>query len=182
MCSSDLKDGNVFALDPDKKGAVVWKTVVVKNGTVSNPGALNGIIWGGSADAQNIYYGLTGGGVAALQLATGEKLWHTTFDNGGKRISNAAATTAIPGAIFVGGADGKLRALSTADGKTIWETETAQTFETVNKVPAKGGAISAPGATIANGMVFVGSGYSTVGGIPGNVLLDRKSTRLNSSH
>ena len=26
-------------------------------------------------------------------------------------------------------------------------------------------------AIIANGMVFVGSGYSTVGGIPGNVLL-----------
>ena len=44
-------------------------------------------------------------------------------------------------------------------------------FETVNRVTAKGGSISAPGPTIAGGMVFVGSGYAVLGGTPGNVLL-----------
>jgi polyvinyl alcohol dehydrogenase (cytochrome) len=45
-------------------------------------------------------------------------------------------------------------------------------FDTVNKVPAKGGAMGAPGATVAGGMVFVGSGYGVLGAIiPGNVLL-----------
>lgn len=165
------KDGNVFALDPDKKGAVVWKVVAAENAPGAPLGRLNGIVWGGASDAQNVYYGLSGGGVVALQLATGEKLWHTTFDTGGKRISNAAAATAIPGVVFVGGADGKLHALSPADGKQIWETETARPFDTVNGVAAKGGAIGAPGATVANGMLFIGSGYSTVGGLPGNVLL-----------
>ena len=165
------KDGNVFALDPDKKGAVVWKVVAAQNAPGTPLARLNGIVWGGASDAQNIYYGLSGGGVVALQLATGEKLWHTTFDTGGQRVSNAAAASAIPGVIFAGGADGKLHALSAADGKQIWEAETARAFDTVNKVAAKGGAIGAPGATIVDGMLFVGSGYSTVGGLPGNVLL-----------
>ncbi|HEV2199978.1 MAG TPA: PQQ-binding-like beta-propeller repeat protein [Bryobacteraceae bacterium] len=165
------KDGNVFALDPDRKGAVVWKVVAAQNAPGTPLARLNGILWGGASDPHNIYYGLSGGGVVALQLATGEKLWHTEFDTGGRRISNAAAASGMPGVVFVGGGDGRLRALSTADGKQIWEFETARTFETVNKVQAKGGTIGAPGATIAGGMVFAGSGYSTVGGLPGNVLL-----------
>jgi hypothetical protein len=33
-----------------------------------------------------------------------------------------------------------------------------------------GGSIMAPGPTVAGGMVFVGSGYSTITGQPGNVL------------
>jgi hypothetical protein len=35
----------------------------------------------------------------------------------------------------------------------------AQEFKPVNGVPARGGSIGAGGPTIANGMVFVGSGY-----------------------
>jgi hypothetical protein len=41
----------------------------------------------------------------------------------------------------------------------------------VNKVPAKGGAISSIGPTIAGGMVFIGSGYAVTGSNSGNVLL-----------
>ena len=45
-------------------------------------------------------------------------------------------------------------------------------FETVNKMPARGGLMGAPGPTVADGMVFVGSGYIGVrSGTPGNVLL-----------
>jgi polyvinyl alcohol dehydrogenase (cytochrome) len=77
----------------------------------------------------------------------------------------------MPGVIFQGGSDGKLLALSTADGKTIWQFDTNREFESTNKVATKGGSISAPGPTVAGGMVFVGSGYAVLAGIPGNALL-----------
>jgi polyvinyl alcohol dehydrogenase (cytochrome) len=64
-----------------------------------------------------------------------------------------------------------LHALSTKDGKILWEYDTAHEYETVNKVPAKGGAISAPGPTVVDGMLFIGSGYAVTGANSGNVLL-----------
>jgi polyvinyl alcohol dehydrogenase (cytochrome) len=68
-----------------------------------------------------------------------------------------------------------MRAYSTADGKVLWETNTAQDFQTVNSVPAKGGAINGPGPVIVGGMMFTNSGYAYLGAIggalPGNVLL-----------
>ena len=57
------------------------------------------------------------------------------------------------------------------DVRERWEYDTAHDFETVNKVPAKGGAISAPGPTIVNGMLYIGSGYAVTGANSGNVLL-----------
>jgi polyvinyl alcohol dehydrogenase (cytochrome) len=80
--------------------------------------------------------------------------------------------SAIPGVIFTGGWDGRLDALSTSDGRFLWEFDTAREFTTVNKVQAKGGTIAAPGPTIAGGMLFAGSGYGVFGtDQPGNVLL-----------
>jgi polyvinyl alcohol dehydrogenase (cytochrome) len=170
------KDGNIITLDPDNKGAVVWKTNVAPvdpNATGQNAffARLGGVVWGGAADQQNLYYGLTRGGMVALSLATGKQLWYTPLSKPGTRVNNNAATSLIPGVAFVGGSDGKLHALSTADGKILWEYDTAHEFETVNKVPAKGGAISAPGPTIVNGMLYIGSGYAVTGANSGNVLL-----------
>ena len=83
-----------------------------------------------------------------------------------------AAPTAIPGVVFEGSSNGQLYAVSTADGKQIWDFNTAQELTTVNKVPAHGGAISVSGAVISGGMVFVSSGYAiTSGASGGNVLL-----------
>ena len=65
-----------------------------------------------------------------------------------------------------------LRAYAAADGRVIWETNTAQEFPTVNGVPGKGGSINGPGPVIAGGMLFTNSGYAYIGfGQPGNVLL-----------
>ena len=44
-------------------------------------------------------------------------------------------------------------------------------LDTVNGVPAMGGALNGPGATVAGGIVFVNSGYAAAGFMPGNVLL-----------
>jgi polyvinyl alcohol dehydrogenase (cytochrome) len=168
------KDAYVVALDPDRNGALLWKVNVVP-APPGDPNSLmaitRGIFWGGAADDRNVYYGVQSGGVVAVDLATGKLLWHSTFAKAGRPASNAAAATAISGVVFVAGSDGGLHALSTADGRVLWEYDTNHTFETVNKVPAKGGAINSIGPSIADGMLFVGSGYAVVGTGTGNVLL-----------
>jgi polyvinyl alcohol dehydrogenase (cytochrome) len=160
------KNGDVFALDPDKNGEKLWRINIANK-------ERSGIVWGGAADERNGYYGLSGGGIAAVQLSTGEKLWFNPLTNDpNARFSNAAAATAIPGVAFVGGSDAKLRAVASSDGHLLWETDMNKQFDTVNKVSAKGGAMGAPGATVAGGMLYVGSGYGVLGQIiPGNVLL-----------
>jgi len=165
------KDGQLFALDPDKKGALVWKTKVADNPPGTPLFRVNGIVWGGASDDKAAYYGLSGGGIVAVQLATGEKLWMKPLAPEGTRINNAAAATAMPGVVFIAGTDGKIHALSTADGKMIWEYDSAHPFDTVNKVEAKGGSIASIGPSIVGGMLFVGSGYGVIGGNTGNVLL-----------
>jgi polyvinyl alcohol dehydrogenase (cytochrome) len=171
------KPGDLIALDPDRSGAVIWKKNIGNApNTDTKEGALAAfrqfaIMWGGAADTENAYFGLSGGSVAAVKLATGERAWMTTLAGEGKRVSYNAAVTVIPGVVFVGGNDGTLSALSTKDGHKLWQVETAREFETVNKVPAKGGAISVPGPTIVGGMLFIPSGYGIIGGNTGNVLL-----------
>jgi len=170
-----MKKGRVFALDPDKKGAIVWERQVVeipKGQENSFYALLNGIVWGGAADDENVYYGLQSGGMVALKLATGEVAWRATLSKaGGARVSNSAAATAMPGTVFLAGSDGKLHALSTVDGHVVWEFDTAKPFETVNKVAARGGAIASIGPSIVNGMLYIGSGYAVTGTNSGNVLL-----------
>jgi polyvinyl alcohol dehydrogenase (cytochrome) len=161
------KSGMVWAHDPDREGAVVWKAQLVKKL------ALGMITFGGAADNQNAYFGVRTGGVAAIQLNTGEEKWFTPIEGPatpGPR-GETAAITAIPGAVFSGGWDGILRAFSTADGRQLWEYNTIREYQTVNGVPAKGGSMGAPGPTVADGMLFVGSGYVFAAGTPGNVLL-----------
>jgi hypothetical protein len=76
-------------------------------------------------------------------------------------------------------------AVSAADGTVLWSFDTAQQFETVNRLFAKGGAISVSGAVTVNGMVFVGSGYAVGSGASGGcpptetrrTLLSRRRTK-----
>ncbi len=77
----------------------------------------------------------------------------------------------MPGAVLVGANDGGVRAYSTKDGSILWEFDTNREFTTVNGVPAKGASISGSGPAVGGGMVFVNSGYGSLGGRPGNVLL-----------
>ena len=175
------KDGDVFALDPDRKGALLWRTDVTGRGNVSiaqnqpsgRPGT-GGIIFGGASDGGRAYFGLSGGAggaLVAVDLTTGERAWFYRTAPESERAGNAAAVTAIPGVVFGGGFNGKLVGVSTADGSKLWEYDTVREFTTVNQVPAKGGSMGGPGPTVVGGMLFVGSGYSVTRGTPGNVLL-----------
>jgi polyvinyl alcohol dehydrogenase (cytochrome) len=167
------KQAVVRALDPDKKGTTIWEQDIARG----IGGGAGETVFGGAIDNHTIYFGLhLGNGIVAMDLATGVEKWFRPLPipegtmAGHKGI--VAAVSLIPGVLFAAGMDGVLRAVAPADGTPIWEFNTAQEFETVNKVHAKGGSIGAGGPTIANGMVFVGSGYvGFQNGVPGNVLL-----------
>ena len=172
------KSGVVFGLDPDT-GKTLWQTRVGK-GT-----ALGGVEWGMAADEKNVYAPVsdliarTDGspGLYALELATGKLVWSAPAPQAacawGKskcERAQAAAATAIPGAVFSAAFDGHLRAYSTQDGKIIWDFDTAVERDTVNGVRVAGGSIDATGATIAGGMLLINSGYGSWGQ-PGRLLL-----------
>jgi polyvinyl alcohol dehydrogenase (cytochrome) len=171
------KRGHVIALDPDNNGAELYRVLVSTGAPApTTPPAGGGrggggtIVWGGAADDQNVYYGAGGAGLAALKLGTGEKVWAFASPAGAGNLG--AAPTLIPGVAFQGSGNGRLFAVSTADGKQLWEFNTATEFSTVNKIAAHGGQIASSGAVVSGGMLFIGSGYaisSTASG--GNVLL-----------
>jgi polyvinyl alcohol dehydrogenase (cytochrome) len=183
------KSGMVHAIDPDNKGEIIWSTRVGKGGT------MGGVQWGSAVDPNNVYVALSdigriklnysqatdadpnvGGGMFALSLRNGEKIWYTPPAKCGSRPrcspAQSAAVSAMPGVAFSGSVDGHLRAYSATNGKVIWDFDTVRDFpNTVNKVPARGGSMDGPGAAIAGGMIYVNSGYPTAGGTSGNVLL-----------
>lgn len=173
------KSGQVYGLDPDNQGKIVWEFRAGKGS------ALGGIEWGSAADDQNAYIPVSdvlappaeAGGLFALKIATGEKVWHTPAPKlecttgRGCTGAQSAPVSVIPGVVFSGSVDGHLRAYSTTDGRILWDFNTAKPFETVNKVPAKGGSIDAAGPVIADGLVITNSGYALWRGLPGNVLL-----------
>ena len=173
------KDGRVVALDPDRSGAVVWRVQAVPNPR----NTMVGVLFGGAADARNAYYPLAVGRMVAVDLATGAIRWSVALSDaheqadaprsasGAPSPSFSAAPTVIPGVVFVGGYDGRLIALSTQDGRKLWEFDTARSFRTVNGVSGQGGSMGSAGPTVAGGMLFVGSGYAVTRGTPGNVLL-----------
>jgi len=86
----------------------------------------------------------------------------------------SAALSASSDLVFSGALDGKIRAFDHADGKLLWQSETAIAFETVNGVSGHGGAIDVAGQVLADGWLYVFSGYSMFGQLPGNVLLAYK--------
>jgi polyvinyl alcohol dehydrogenase (cytochrome) len=180
------KSGVVWAFDPDKNGEVVWQTRVGKGGING------GVQWGMASDGELVFAQTSdaviertatarvldstmGGGLSALRVSDGTRAWYAEPPPCGPRPNcspaQSAALTAIPGVLFSGSMDGHLRAYSTRDGKVLWDFDTVRDYDTVNGVKAKGGAIDGPGPIVVNGMVFVNSGYTRMGGIPGNVLL-----------
>ena len=159
------KSGMVWAHDPDKKGELVWKSDISRGQ----------IVFGGAADNDTAYFAMRGGTVAAVRLSDGVEKWATYAppqESMNTHAGFSAAVTVTPGVLFAPGLDGTLRAFSTIDGRPLWQYDTTQDVKTVNGVEAKGGSIGSAGAIVANGMVFVTSGYTGFqGGQPGNLLL-----------
>jgi polyvinyl alcohol dehydrogenase (cytochrome) len=170
---SGQKSGVVHAHDLDRKGAVIWRNEVARR----MMGGGGEIVFGGAVDGQTAYFPLHSGGVVAVQLSDGVEKWFTPMEPPGDALmarhrGQTAAVSVIPGVVFSGGLDGVLRALTASTGRVFWEFNTAQEFETVNGVKAKGGSMGSAGPVVADGMLFVTSGYiGFQNGVPGNVLL-----------
>jgi polyvinyl alcohol dehydrogenase (cytochrome) len=144
-------------------------------------------MWGSAADEANVYVanadgflaraGGLPGGLFAIRSDTGEVVWHAEpkkpacTGTPGCSSAQLAAVTAIPGVVFSGAMDGHLRAYSVADGSIVWDFDTLRDFDTVNSVKAHGGSFSGTGPTVVGNMLYVSSGYASLGGMPGNVVL-----------
>jgi len=160
------KGGVVWAHDPDRKGALVWKTQIPEKESIGE------ITFGGAADDQNAYFGVSSVGVVALRLTDGSKRWVAPVKAAGPRLGIGAALSVAPGVVFSGGYDGILRVFSTKDGELLWQYNMLQEYKTVNGVAAKGGSMGQAGPVVVGGTLFAGSGYYFgARGTPGNVLL-----------
>lgn len=159
------KSGMVWSHDPDAKGSVLWRA----------DSARGQIVFGGALEEGMAYYNFRNGGVAALRVSDGVEKWYTPITPQASMSTHpgfSAAVTAIPGVIFAAGLDGTVHALNAFNGNQIWQFDTAKDFQTVNGVAAHGGSIGSAGVTVANGMLFVTSGFTGFqNGVPGNVLL-----------
>jgi len=177
------KSGVVYALTPDK-GKLIWQTRIGKGGM------LGGIHWGMATDGKNIYAANADNNIAidkrdssikptpgifALDLVTGKLIWSepapACADKKNCFPFNSAAPAVIPGIVFAGSLDGHMRAYSTENGKILWDYNTAIDFETINGIRARGGSLDGPAPVMADGMLYVNSGYGMFGQAGGNVLI-----------
>ena len=170
------KSGMAYALDPDNEGATVWEYR-------AGPGSGVGGVWGAAVGEGLAYVAVGGyfrddtGGIHAIDLETGERVWFTPpqplLCDGGRGCSavQSAAVTAIPGGVFSGSADGGMRFYTAEDGAVVWTFDANRDFETNNGVEANGGSFDGPGPVVAGGMVYILSGNGGFVGSPGNALL-----------
>jgi polyvinyl alcohol dehydrogenase (cytochrome) len=175
------KSGMVYGIDP-VSGAGVWRT------QVGVGGFLGGVEWGMATDGMlyvanaDVFVSENGrSGLFALNPATGKDIWYTPLPKTGCSWTGApcfngqsAAPSATPGVIFAGATDGHERAYAAADGRIVWDFDTAHgTYKTINGVAGQtGGSIDVSSGSLANGMLYVISGYRGIlGGGSNNVLL-----------
>jgi polyvinyl alcohol dehydrogenase (cytochrome) len=182
------KSGVLWALDPDDNGRLIWQR------DVGPGGPLGGIHWGLAWDGKRVFAPINevGGprtddprkpGMHAIDVDTGELLWsyYNDPDCSGERKQHlpacerlaglSAAPLVIDNSVVLGGLDGYIRVFDTVTGAVLFQFDTARPFTSANGVTAHGGSIDNASIAAANGMLFVGSGYSLVGSQAGNVLL-----------
>lgn len=178
------KSGDVYGLDPDKGGAVVWKTKPGRGGI------MGGVHWGMATDGKTLFVPISDlsvypkdahlpaqSGMHALDIATGKVLWSTVLPDVCKgatwRCSPgvSAAATLAPGVVFGGSLDGTLRAFSARGGEIVWTFDTNRQFAAVNGISGSGGSIDSSGPVVAGKFLYATSGYDKFGQKGGNLLL-----------
>ena len=155
MVGFGQKSGLYWALNPDT-GDILWSRMV-------GPGAtLGGIEWGTASDGQRIYVAITNAGHlpyplmdgttitwgawSALDAATGKMVWQTADPAKGLAMGSVSVAN---GVLYAPSMSGNMHALDAGTGRILW------TF-------ASGGSV-VDGPSIADGMVFWGSGYKKSG-------------------
>jgi polyvinyl alcohol dehydrogenase (cytochrome) len=185
-----LKSGQALALDPDDQQRGMLWTNRVGRGSIQG-----GIQFGMAYDGKRLYVpiadmkssmdksseerekeaGPSRPGLYSLDPATGKLIWNNTPDDVcyGREFCDPgilASIVAIPGAIFAGHMDGRVRAYDAEDGKVLWSFDTSQPLPTLSGKSGQGGSIGGGGPVVHDGMVYVNSGYGLYFHMPGNVL------------
>ena len=179
------KSGDVYALDPDKGGAVVW------HNKVGRGGFLGGVHWGMSANGESLFVpiadttitgrftGPVSPGIHALDPTSGEVRWYTpsVADCDGKSPipvcdqGMSAAITSTDQLVFAGSLDGNLNVYDSLSGEILWSFDTFGDFESVSGDTALGGSIESDGPVLYRGHVLINSGYQFGARMPGNALM-----------
>lgn len=98
-------------------------------------GGLGDTMFGGAVDGRHLYWGLQSGGIISVDLATGVEQWWAGWNATPdiyRHPGVSGAVALIPGVIFAGGMDGRMRAVASFDGRTLGDFDTNKDFQTVN--------------------------------------------------
>jgi polyvinyl alcohol dehydrogenase (cytochrome) len=87
---------------------------------------------------------------------------------------HSAAATATNDIVFSARLNGQIGAHRQSDGALLWRAETARPIRASNGISGHGGAIDVGGQRVVGGWLYVSSGYSMFGQLPGNLLLAYK--------
>ena len=174
------KGAMVYGLNPDD-GSTLWST------RIGRGSALGGVHWGMTFVGDTVYVPVSdripGGsaepqpGLHALDMKTGEVLWYAAApakcDGSVRGCSDSFSgpPTATDDLVITGALNGYLFAYGRHNGELVWELDTRQEYETVNNVPATGGAIDATGPVLSGEYLILNSGYGGFGQISGNALI-----------
>lgn len=180
------KNGVVYSINPST-GRVNW---LRKLGV---GGSLGGVHWGMAIDKFRVFVGITdlmgdkaqrieefqGGvtkgklsegaqpGLYALDLWTGRVMWKKTFKHTYEGAEyddlHSAALSVSNDLLFAGSLNGKVRALRTLDGATMWSFDTAIPVTDVDGETGNGGTIDSVGPIPVANELYVNSGYGTFG-------------------
>jgi len=179
------KSGDVYALDPDKGGAIVW------HNKVGRGGFLGGVHWGMSANSDSLFVpiadttitgrftGPVSPGIHALDPTSGKVRWYTpsVADCDGKSPipvcdqGMSAAISSTDQLVFAGSLDGNLNVYDSLSGEMLWSFDTFGDFESVSGDTALGGSIESDGPVLYKGHVLINSGYQFGARMPGNALM-----------
>jgi polyvinyl alcohol dehydrogenase (cytochrome) len=87
MLLAGQKSGDVYALDPNEQGNVIWRT------RIGSGSALGGVHWGMAVTVSNdlVFAPALDGQVLAFASATGELLWYFDTAREFKTVSGALA-------------------------------------------------------------------------------------------
>jgi polyvinyl alcohol dehydrogenase (cytochrome) len=180
-----LKSGHAIALDVDRPAKPVWSIRLGRGGVEG------GVQFGVAHDERRVYVPISDmtqthaqtpptepphPGLYALDATTGRLEWSAPADDRCAGQENCdpgilASISVIPGAVFAGHMDGRVRAYDTSTGHVLWEYDSTRPIETVSGEIAHGGSIGGGGPVVVGGVVYVNSGYGIYWHLPGNVLL-----------
>ena len=176
------KSGTVYGLDP-ATGKLLWRT------PIGSGSIFGGIEWGMASAGSTVFTPISDSlteapakpkpGLAGVDAFTGKRLWWApapakptcAWGEDACLGAHSQAASAMPGVVFSGSHDGHLRGYDVKTGKVLWDFDTAVEVKPVNGPSARGGSLDTGGPAIADGAIYVNSGYGQFLGQGGNVLL-----------